>query len=199
LKTYCRKNNLNAYLYKETFFISMQEMIQLEQIDLKQLSLIGTGVHGKVYRLDKNRCIKICKKTKDMQKEHHVLKYVEGYSQFPKVYECEGRYMIREYVDGTNIIDYIKQNGFNNSLARELTELIKLFIKLKFTRIDIKMNELFITKDHKIKIIDTTRYLDKKASYPYKMLKVLKELGYYKQYMNFLKENYTNFYKGWNK
>jgi len=174
-------------------------MIKLEKFDLKQLPLIGRGVHGKVYRLDNNRCLKICKKTKDMKMEYDVLKHVEGYSQFPKVYECKGRYMIREYVDGTNIKAYIRQKGFDNKLARELTELIKLFIKLKFTRIDIRMGELFVTRDHKLKIIDTTRYLDKKASYPLKMLGVLKELGCYGQYINFLKENYPEFYRLWNK
>ena len=135
------------------------------------------GVHGKVYRLDENRCIKICKRTKDMQQEYHVLKYVGGYTQFPKVYKCKGRYMIREYVDGQNIRDFIKQYGFNNNLARELIEIIKIFIKLKFTKIDIRMNEVFVTKNQKIKIVDTTHYLDKKASYPRKMLKVLEELG----------------------
>ena len=61
------------------------------------------------------------------------------------------------------------------------------------------MGELFVTRDHKLKIIDTTRYLDKKASYPLKMLGVLKELGCYGQYINFLKENYPEFYRLWNK
>lgn len=174
-------------------------MINLEKIDLKQLQLVGKGVHGKVYKLDNNRCLKICKKASDMQMEYKVLKHVEGYSQFPKVYECKGRYMIREFVDGPNIKVYIRQNGLDNNLARELTELIKVFIKLKFTRIDIRMGELFVTRDHKLKIIDTTRYLDKKASYPAKMLRVLTELGCYKQYITFLKENYPQFYKLWNK
>ena len=47
-----------------------------------------------------------------------MLKYVEGYPQFPKVYECTGKYMIREYVDGQNIIDYINEYGFDNNLAK---------------------------------------------------------------------------------
>ncbi|MCB2293241.1 serine/threonine protein kinase [Clostridium algoriphilum] len=132
-----------------------------------------------------------------MQLEYRVLKYIEGYPQFPKVYECKGRYMIREYVDGQNIIDYIKKYGLDNNLARELTELIKVFIKLNFTRIDIKMGEVFVTKNNKIKIVDTTRYLDKKTSYLRLMLKSLKDLGCKKQYMNFLKVNYPEFYKSW--
>lgn len=170
----------------------------MKNIDLKYLPLVGAGAHGEVYRLDENRCIKICKKTKDMQLEYRVLKYVDGYRQFPRVYECEGNYMIREYVDGQNIKKYIKKYGLDNNLARELTELIEVFIRLKFTRIDIRMSEVFVTKDHKIKIVDTTRYLDKRAPYPCKMIEALKELGYQKQYMNFLKENYPEFYKSWN-
>lgn len=171
----------------------------MEKINIKQLSFVGKGSHGKVYRLDKNRCLKICKSKKDMKMEYDVLKRAEGYPQFPKVYQCEGRHMIREYVDGQNIMDYIKKNGFNNNLARQITELIKVFIELKFTRIDIRMNEVFITDDNKIKIIDTTRYLDKKTSYPKRLLTALEKLGYKKQYMSFLKKNYPEFYSAWKK
>jgi predicted unusual protein kinase regulating ubiquinone biosynthesis (AarF/ABC1/UbiB family) len=171
----------------------------VENINFKGLHLIGEGGHGKVYRLDENRCIKIYKHAKDMQMEYRVLKHASGYPQFPKVYECKDRYMIREYIDGQNIEDYIKENGFDNDLARELTELINVFIKLKFTRIDIRMEEVFVTRDHKIRIVDTTRYLDKKALYPRKMFETLKRLKCYKQYMNFLKENYSELYKDWNK
>lgn len=166
-------------------------------INYKNLPLIGKGAHGKIYSLGNDRCIKICKKAKNMQKEYQVLKHAEGYRQFPKVYECKNNYMIREFIDGQDLRTYIAKNGFDTDLARELTELIKVFIKLKFTRIDIKMHEVFVTKDHKIKIIDTTRYMDKQASYPLNMLKSLNELGFRELYMNFLKENYPKFYKEW--
>jgi len=169
----------------------------MEKIDISKLPVIGSGTHGSVYRLDENRCIKICEDIKDMQMEYRVLKYVEGYRQFPKVYECKNNYMIHEYVGGQDIKTYIEKNGFDYSLATELTELLKLFIKLKFTRIDIRMHEVFINEDHKIKIIDTTRYLDKRASYPQKMLRSLRKLGLLEQYMNFLKINYPEFYKAW--
>jgi predicted Ser/Thr protein kinase len=171
----------------------------MDKMYYKNLPLVGKGAHGKVYNLGNNRCIKICKKAKNIQKEYQVLIHAEGYPQFPVVYECNGNYMIREYINGEKIIDYIAKNGLSNDLAKQLTELLKIFIKLKFTRLDIKMNEVFITKNNKLKIIDTTRYLDKKASYPFKMLKTLEELGYKRQYMNYLKGNYPEFYKIWNK
>jgi predicted Ser/Thr protein kinase len=171
----------------------------MEKIKYNNLPLIGGGAHGKVYRLGNDRCIKVCKKTKNMQKEYRVLKLAEGYPQFPVVYECKGRYMIREYIDGQNIRDYIAENGLSNGLAKELTELIKIFIKLKFKRIDIRMKEVFVTGNNKFKIIDTTRYLDKKATYPVKMLRTLEKLECKEQYMNYLKENYPKFYETWNK
>lgn len=169
------------------------------KIDCTNLPLIGEGGHGKVYSLSSDRCIKVCKKTKNMQKEYHVLKLAKGYPQFPVVYECKDNYMIREFIDGQNIREYIKKNGLSNDLAKELTELIKVFIKLKFKRIDIRMQEVFVTGKNKFKIIDTTRYLDKKATYPFKMLRTLERLGYKEQYMNFLKGNYPEFYEQWNK
>jgi len=161
------------------------------------LPLIGKGHHGSVYKLDENRCIKICKEIEDIQMEYRVLKHAQGYRQFPKVYECKNNYMIRELIVGQDIKTYIEKNGLDNNLARELTELIKVFIKLKFTKIDIRLYEVFVTKDLKLKIVDTTRYLDKVAFYPQKMLRSLNDLGFLQQYMNFLRENYPEFYKAW--
>ena len=171
----------------------------MKKPDCKNLALVGKGGRGTIYGLGGNRCIKVCKKTKDMQKECRVLKLAKGCSQFPVVCECKGKYMIREYIHGQKFKDYIAENGISDDLAEELTQLIKTFIKLKFKRIDVRMQEVFITKDHKLKIIDTTRYLEKKASYPFKMLKKLKNYGCKEQYMIFLKENYPEFYATWNK
>ena len=171
----------------------------MDKTNYNNLSLIGEGGHGKIYSLCNERCIKVCKKTKNMKKEYGVLKIIEGYPQFPVVYECKDNYMIREYIDGPNIKEYITENGLSNNLAKELTELIKIFIKFKFKRIDVKMHEVFITEKDKFKIIDTTRYLDKKATYPFKMLRSLEHLGYKDQYMNFLKGNYPEFFELWDK
>jgi len=171
----------------------------MEKIDYDDLPLIGKGGHGKIYNLGDNRCIKVCKKAKDMQKEYRVLQLAEGCPQFPVVYECKGRYMIREYIDGQNIKHYIEENGLSDDLAKELTELILTFIKLKFTRIDVRMQEVFVLGDNKLKIIDTARYLEKRATYPFKMLRALEKLECKEQYMNYLKANYPELYYKWNK
>lgn len=169
----------------------------MKEINYKKLPLVGEGCHGKVYRLDDKRCIKVCKDKKDMQMEYDVLKHASGYHQFPEVYECKDKYMIREFIDGVNIKDYIKKHGFNNKLAEELTQLLLVFMKLNFTKIDIRLHEVFVTNHEIIRIVDTTCYMTKKASYPKKMLANLSKLGCRGKYMEYLKSNYPELHKQW--
>lgn len=105
--------------------------------------------------------------------------------------------MIREYVSGQKVRKYIRENGFDDDIARELTELIKVLIELKFARIDIRMREVFVTEDKKIKMVDPACYLKKRELYPRKMLRALDKLGCKDQYMDYLKENEPKFYNLW--
>lgn len=169
----------------------------MKKIDTSSLTLIGQGSHGKVYRLDESRCIKVCTNKKNIQMEYRVLKHCEGFPQFPRVYECEGNYMIREYVDGQNIADYIIEHGLDRELARKLVELIDVFKQLGFTRLDCRFSQIFITNEKQLKVIDTTRHMDKHADYPYKLLKALRRLGYKDQFMAYVKELRPGYYQTW--
>lgn len=169
----------------------------MNDINLKELILIGEGSHGKVYRLDDKRCIKVCRTVKHMLNEYSVLKHAEQFPHFPRVYECKDNYMIREYIDGINIIDFIQKNGFDQDLAKKLIEIIDVFSKLGFTRLDCRFSQLFVTGDKQIKIIDTTRHMDKIANYPYKMLKGLRRLGYKEEFLKYVQEFRPNYYEAW--
>ena len=169
----------------------------MHEIDVRGLTLVGEGSHGKVYRLDENRCIKVCQHEEDMQLEYRVLKHSERFPQFPKVYECQGNYMVREFIEGHNIVDFIKKNGFDADLAKQLTEIIDAFTELGFTRLDCRLSQVFVTADKQLKVIDTTRHMDKTASYPYKLLKGLEKLGYKQMFLNYVKEFRPTYYKAW--
>lgn len=169
----------------------------MQKLDVNKLECIGKGSHGAVYLIDDSRCLKICKNIKQMQKEYSVLKKAKKYPQFPKVYECRSNYMVREYVKGVRADRFIDENGMDERLCQSITELLIIFKDLKFTRIDIKMNELYVCQDGSIKIIDTTRYMDKRASYPIKLFKALKESGWLNYYIDYLKKNYPDLYNEW--
>lgn len=169
----------------------------MSSIDVSRLELVGEGTHGKVYRLDEKRCIKVCTLESDMQREYRVLKHAEGFPQFPRVYECKGNYMIREFVDGQNIADFIEENGLDADLAKQLIDLVDVFSKLGFTRLDCRLSQLFVTKDKQLKIIDTTAHMESIADYPYKMLQGIRKLGYTIQFLNYVKELRPDYYQAW--
>lgn len=166
-------------------------------INVEGLPVIGEGSHGKVYRLDDKRCIKVCKRGKHIQLELKVLKHSERFPQFPKVFECEENYMIREFFDGPNARDYIKQNGLSDGLCDKLIEIIDIFKELGYTRLDCRFSHMIITEGENVKIIDPTRNMDKIADYPRDMLKGLNQLGYKQKFLQRVKQVRPDYYEAW--
>lgn len=169
----------------------------MKEVDVQGLALVGEGTHGKVFRIDDKTCIKVCNNESDMQLEYRVLKHCDRFPHFPRVYECQGNYMIREFIDGQNIIEFIREKGFDCELALKLAEIIDVFSELGFTRLDCRLSQIFVTADKNLKVIDTTRHMDKSQDYPRKMLRGLRKLGYRKKFLKCLKEFRPNYYKAW--
>lgn len=166
-------------------------------VNVKDLPLIGEGSHGKVYRLDDKRCIKVCKKEKHIQLEFNVLKHSERFPQFPRVYECEGNYMIREFFAGPNARDYIKEKGLSEGLCDRLIEIIDIFKELGYTRLDCRFSHIIITDGENLKIIDPTRNMDKIAEYPRSMLNNLEQLGYKQKFLEHVRKVRPDYYEAW--
>jgi predicted Ser/Thr protein kinase len=169
----------------------------MQEIDVNNLTVIGKGAHGTVYRLDDKRCIKVCKNEKHMQMEFAVLKHSERFPHFPRVYECKGNYMIREYFDGPNAREYIQKNGLSTSLCDKLIEIIDIFKELGYTRLDCRFSHIIIIDGEQLKIIDPTRNMDKTADYPIKLLKGLEEFGYKEKFLSRVKEVRPEYYQAW--
>lgn len=169
----------------------------MKEINVKGLELVGEGSHGKVYRLDPMRCIKVCKRQKHILLELEVLKHSERFPHFPRVYECKDNYMIREYFDGPNLREYILQNGLSQSLACKLIEIMDIFKELGYTRLDCRMAHIIVTEGEQLKLIDPTRNMDKVCDYPHKLLLGLDRLGYRQQFLEFVKEVRPDYYAAW--
>ncbi len=169
----------------------------MQDINVKALPLIGEGSHGKVYRLDDKRCIKVCKNEEPIQLEFRVLKHSGRFPQFPKVYECKGKYMIREFFDGPNAKEYISKNGLSEGLCNKLIEIIDIFKELGYTRLDCRFAHIIVTKGENLKIIDPTRNMDKVAKYPRRMLNDLDQLGYKQKFLQHVRKVRPDFYKAW--
>lgn len=166
-------------------------------INLFQCKFLGKGHNGAVYLLPDNKVIKICFVMKDFYNESYILKKVNGNKYFPVIYETGGNYMIRDYVDGMPLKNYIKKNGLSKKLALDIFDMLKEFEKLKFKKIDVRCKDVFVEPDGKLKIIDPQKFYSKKRDFPRHLSKGLYKLKVLDFFMDLLKEEEPKLYRRW--
>lgn len=166
-------------------------------IDLFRCEYLGKGHNGIVYLLPNNKVIKICYVMKDFYGESFILKKVNGNKYFPKIYETGGNYMIRDYVDGMPLKNYIKRSGLSRDLALEILELLKEFELLKFKKIDIRCKDVFIQPNGELKVIDPQKFYMKKRDFPRHLSKGLYKLGVLDFFLEILKAEEPKLYRKW--
>lgn len=166
-------------------------------IDVSKFKYLGSGHSGSVYLMPNGRCIKICHKNKSCKNEYEIYKKVEGSCHFPKAYKVESNYLIRDYVGGTNIVEYVKKNGMPKTLALSLIDLIEDFKRLNFARLDMRLAHIFVQKDKSVMVIDPRCTFTRKVSSPYHLLKGLKKLGVLKDFLNVVKTEKPDLYRKW--
>lgn len=167
-------------------------------IDLSSCKFLGQGRNGKVYLLPNGKALKIFFKEENCKHEYDILKSVEGSKYFPKVYEYGINCLIRDYIGGILIKNYIRQYGLSVNLAKNLIELIENFRNLGFTRLDIRCEHIFIQQDETIKIIDPRQTYTKIIPYPHSILKTLNKLDVLDDFFNILKNTSIKLYEDWN-
>ncbi len=166
-------------------------------IDLSTCKFLGQGRNGKVYLLPNGNALKIFFKIENCNHEYEILKSVEGNKHFPKVYEYNSNCMIREYIGGVPIKNYINEYGLSVYLATNIIELIQDFIKLGFTRLDVRCDHIFIQQDVTIKVIDPRRTFTKVIPYPHSILGTLNKLNVLDDFFNTLKNTNVKLYEDW--
>lgn len=164
---------------------------------IDDLALIGEGNQGIVYLIDPSRCIKVYKRSKFLKRELSVLKRAKGEPKFPALYEWGDKYIIREYISGVDLETYLKNNPLTEALSRQLLELYETFKRLRFKRLDTRLAHIIITPNEQLKIIDPTNAMNKKSSYPRKLLAGLDNLGLKKVFLEHTANINSSLYEKW--
>lgn len=146
-------------------------------VEVKNCKFLGKGREGKVYLIPNGYALKIFNNKKICEDQYAILKKVEGSRYFPKAVAIEGRAMLREYVGGTSLGEYIKTKGFPQKLIFSLVYLFEEFERLGFTRLDISERNIYVEENQQIKVIDPRKVYVKKVSIPNTLLKELEELN----------------------
>lgn len=163
----------------------------------ESLRLVGEGSQGKVYLIDNLRCIKIYHRPEFLPLELDILRKAHYEPQFPKVFEWGPNYMIREYIPGIGLKDYLLKNPLTEDLSRQIAELFLAFERLGFHRLDTRMAHVLVTPEGRIKAIDPANAMRKSGAYPKKFLKQLAKMGWKNTFLKHLKTINPVLYERW--
>jgi RIO-like serine/threonine protein kinase len=192
------KNRLLIKLYKSKLPLSSYASIILLLNKVIFIKLYA-GTQGKVYKIDSQRCIKIFKRKQICADEIETLAMAQIDSHFPKLYEFGNEYIIREYIDGIELDKYLLSHPLTPEISRKIIEIYEAMNIVGFSRLDAALFHIFLTPSDGIKLIDTARAMKKESIYPSLIIKGLRDLGYKKQFLDFVKTNKPDLYVKWSK
>ena len=135
------------------------------------------------YKIDDQRCIKIYRKRHYLRLELAALQRGAGASFFPRVYDWGRDYMIREYVPGTPLNEYLRSHPFTESIARQLADMVETMRRLGFRRADTRLSHIIVDENGKLWLIDPVNTMKKSPPYPRKLLKGLERRGLAGQFL----------------
>ncbi|AEB75591.1 hypothetical protein [Clostridium botulinum] len=166
-------------------------------VDIYKCKILHRSKTELIYLTPNNRVLKICKNVDNCRREYLILKYANNNKYFPKVFEYRVGYILREYVRGICIIDYIRKNNLSEDLALSLIDIIETFEKLGFIRLDTGLSHIFINKNGELKVIGLKNNCTRKEKYPKHMLNGLRRLKVSKKFFKILKAKRPDLYSKW--
>lgn len=166
-------------------------------INIQELEFIGRGSQGKVYKIDSQKCIKIFKRKKTCKEELRTLLMAQCDIHFPKLYEYGSNYIIREYINGIELNEYLSKEKLTPELSKRLITLYESMVKVGYARHDAAIFHIFVIPSGELKLIDTAKAMKKKSAIPNLLISGLEDLGYKEDFFNFLKSNRPDLYNQW--
>lgn len=167
-------------------------------VNLLDCKLLGKGRNGIVFMLPEGTVIKICFDAKSCKDEFSILNKIGKNTFFPRVYGMTGNYMIRDYVDGMPLKDYIKNYSLDKNLSIKIINLLEEFQKLKFSKLDVRCKDIMVSPDGSLMVIDPKKCYSKKRDFPRHLSKGLYKLGVLDSFTLVVKEERPKLYKKWN-
>jgi len=152
-------------------------------LDIKQCKLLGTGDEGSVYLTPEGFALKIFSNKKNAKDETEILEKANDSRFFPNVIFLADNMMLRQYVSGENLYEFITHNSLSYNLSLEIIELIEDFKRLKFRRINIRNAHIFVNENEKIQIIDPRKIYIKETPYPKDIISILVKLNLFDDFL----------------
>ena len=97
-------------------------------------------------------------------------------------------YIVREMVKGIQLDKYIKKNGLNFELTKNIYEMLEEFKRLKFKKIDSRCKDIYVSNDLRIKLIDPKKYYRRNIEFPRHLMKGFLKLEVLNDFYIYMKQ-----------
>lgn len=152
-------------------------------LEIQDFKLLGSGAEGSVYLTPEGYALKTFKNIKAAKSEEEILKKTLDSSFFPNPILRISNILIREYVGGENLFEYITKHGLPYNLSKEIIDLIEDLKRLKFKRINIRNAHIFVDSKGKIMVINPRKPFTKITPYPKDIIKTLVKLHLFDKFL----------------
>lgn len=166
-------------------------------IKLEKCIFLGKGRSGSVYLLPDGRAMKTFKNPDTCRDEYNTLQRLKNGSYFPKPFEFHNHYMIREYIRGINIAEYIAKNGLSRELILKIIDFLQYIKDNNFKKIDVRFAHIFIQSNGFMRVIDPRNSYKKKVHYPKHLFGDLKDIHRLSLFLKVLEEVRPDLYEKW--
>ncbi|MDR4886984.1 hypothetical protein RGU12_05380 [Fredinandcohnia sp. QZ13] len=164
------------------------------------LKMIGKGVHGAVFQVNDDVCVKVYGEEDVCARELYALSLGQHTNLFPKVY-CSGpNYIAMEMVYGIDLREYLQSQPLTKSLSIKLIHLLTTYKQIGLERIDHHKRHIFVQDDGNLKVLDVGTTVWRNRVYPYPR-KLLNSLGdqYRELFLEHVKEMAPQLHEEWQK
>lgn len=164
------------------------------------LKMIGKGVHGAVFQVNEDVCIKVYGEEDVCARELYALSLGQHTTLFPKVF-CSGpKYIAMEMVYGIDLREYLQSQPLTKNLSVKLIDLLTTYKQIGLERIDHHKRHIFVQDDGNLKVLDVGTTVWRNRVYPYPR-KLLNSLGdqYREMFLEHVKEMAPALHEEWQK
>lgn len=153
------------------------------RLSIQNCKFLGSGAEGSVYLTEEGYALKCFKNITAAKDEEEILRVTKDSVFFPKLILRFSNILIREYVEGENLYEYIKKHQLSYNLSIQIIELIEDLKRLNFKRLNLRNAHIFVNSSEKISVIDPRKPFDKDMPYPKDIIKILVKMNLYDEFL----------------
>lgn len=152
-------------------------------IELEGCKPLGSGAEGSVYLSPEGYVLKSFKNKKAADNEAFILNCAKNSRFFPNVILQISTLIVRDYVSGDNLYEYLSAHGLSYKVSTEIIDLIEDLKILKFKRLNIRNAHIFINEKEELMVIDPRKSFSKRTPYPKDIVKIFLKLHLFDKFL----------------